>query len=63
MALLKRVMNILDSSMPFEEGVDAEANNDDIEASARIEEVDRHFRVLLGLSVADWTLVLCNITS
>ena len=43
MALPERVMDIVDSSMPFEEGVDEEANNDDIKESTRIEEVDRHF--------------------
>jgi serine/threonine protein kinase len=31
MALPKCVMDIVDSSMPFEEGADDEANNDDIE--------------------------------
>jgi len=46
MALPERVMDIVDSSMPFEESeedADDEANNDDIEEGAIIEEVDRHF--------------------
>jgi len=46
MALPEHVMDIVDSSMPFEEGeedADDETNNDDIEEDAIIEEVDRHF--------------------
>jgi serine/threonine protein kinase len=46
MALPERVMDIVDSSMPFEESEedsDYETNNDDIEEGAIIEEVDRHF--------------------
>jgi len=46
MALPERVMDIVDSSMPFEEDkedADDETNNDDIEEDAIIEEVDRHF--------------------
>jgi hypothetical protein len=36
-------MDIVDSSMPFEEDADDETNKDDIEESTIIEEVDRHF--------------------
>jgi serine/threonine protein kinase len=46
MALPEHVMDIVDSTMPFEEGeedADDETNNDDIEEGAIIEEVDRHF--------------------
>jgi serine/threonine protein kinase len=46
MALPERVMDIVDSSMPFEESkenADDETNNDDIEEGAIIKEVDRHF--------------------
>jgi serine/threonine protein kinase len=46
MALPEHVMDIVDSSMPFEEDkedADDETNNDDIEEDAIIEEVDRHF--------------------
>jgi len=46
MALPEHVMDIVDSSMPFEEDkedADDETNNDDIEEGAIIEEVDRHF--------------------
>jgi serine/threonine protein kinase len=46
MALPEHVMDIVDSTMSFEEGeedADDETNNDDIEEGAIIEEVDRHF--------------------
>ncbi|XP_059428701.1 putative receptor-like protein kinase At3g47110 [Corylus avellana] len=44
MALPERVMDIVDSSMPFgEDGEDDETNNNDIEESAIIKKVDRHF--------------------
>jgi len=46
MALPERVMDIVDSSMPFEESeedADDETNNDYIEEGAIIKEVDRHF--------------------
>ncbi|XP_059451248.1 probable LRR receptor-like serine/threonine-protein kinase At3g47570 [Corylus avellana] len=48
MALPERVMDIVDSSMPLEEDEEAahdETNNDGIEESAIIEEVDCHFNV------------------
>jgi hypothetical protein len=41
--LLQRVMDIVDSSMPFEEDVDDETSNNGIDESAIIKEVDRHF--------------------
>jgi serine/threonine protein kinase len=46
MALPERVLDIVASSMPFEESeedVVDETNKDDIEEGAIIEEVDRHF--------------------
>ncbi|XP_062167094.1 probable LRR receptor-like serine/threonine-protein kinase At3g47570 [Alnus glutinosa] len=62
MALPERVMDIVDSSIPFEEGeedVDDETNNDDIE-------VDDHFVAgsrVKDCCAADWTVGLCNISS
>jgi serine/threonine protein kinase len=40
---LGRVVDIVDSSMPFEEDADDETNKDDIEESAIIKEIDCHF--------------------
>jgi serine/threonine protein kinase len=65
MALPERVMDTVDLSMPFAESAGDETNNNDIEKSARIWSFQwqKQSGGLLGLSVADWTLVLCNITS
>jgi serine/threonine protein kinase len=46
MALPERVMDIVDSSMPFEEDANDERNKEDSEESTIIEEVDRHFNAM-----------------
>ena len=49
MALPERVMDIVDSSMPFkedEEDANDERNQEDIEESTIIKEVDRHFNAI-----------------
>jgi serine/threonine protein kinase len=70
MALPERVMDIADSSMPLEEDEEAahdETNNDGIEESAIIEEVDHHFNAESG--VEDYLVsvlqigLLCSSTS
>ena len=71
MALPERIMDIADSSMPFEEDEegahDHETNKDGIEESAIIEEVDRHFNA--ESKVEDYLVsvlqigLLCSTTS
>jgi serine/threonine protein kinase len=69
LALPKRVMDIVDLSMPFEENEDDddETNNVDIEESAIIEEVDHHFntrsRVVDCLISVLQIGLLCSATS
>ena len=62
MALPEHVMDIADSSMPFEEDEEAahdETNNDGIEESAIIEEVDLHFNA--KIRVEDYLVLVLQI--
>jgi serine/threonine protein kinase len=60
MALPKCVMDIVDSSMPFEEGADDEANNDDIEENCHFNARSRVADCLVSVLQIG---LLCSATS